>query len=91
MSAFSHPSEGRWAGIEPHCGRVCFPSDPWWNPAAEAQASDRSHRIGQLRRVFAYRLIAKDTVEGKVLELQKTPGNSVLAALDRETREMLLS
>jgi SNF2 family DNA or RNA helicase len=49
-----------------------FILDPWWNPAVEAQAIDRTHRIGQTRRVFAYRLIARDTVEEKILELQKT-------------------
>src|SRR5690349_12565081 len=45
--------------------------DPWWNPAEEAQAVDRTHRIGQERHVFAYRLIARDTVEERVLELQQ--------------------
>lgn len=49
-----------------------FLLDPWWNPAVEAQAIDRSHRIGQTREVFAYRLIAEDTVEEKVLALQDT-------------------
>lgn len=49
-----------------------FILDPWWNPAAEAQAIDRAHRIGQNRKVFAYKIIAKDTVEEKILELQKT-------------------
>ncbi len=44
--------------------------DPWWNPAVEAQAIDRSHRIGQQRTVFAYKLIARGTVEEKVLALQ---------------------
>ncbi|TFH24283.1 MAG: helicase SNF2 [Myxococcales bacterium] len=44
--------------------------DPWWNPAVEAQAVDRAHRIGQSRHVFAYRLIASDTVEEKIVELQ---------------------
>jgi superfamily II DNA or RNA helicase len=48
-----------------------FLLDPWWNPAVEAQAVDRSHRIGQTRPVFAYRLVAEDTVEEKVLELQQ--------------------
>lgn len=48
-----------------------FILDPWWNPAVEAQAVDRAHRIGQSRRVFAYRLIARDTVEEKILELQR--------------------
>lgn len=44
--------------------------DPWWNPAVEAQAVDRTHRLGQTRPVFAYRLIARDTVEEKILQLQ---------------------
>ncbi len=45
--------------------------DPWWNPAAEAQATDRAHRIGQTRTVTSIRIIAADTVEEKVLELQR--------------------
>ncbi len=45
--------------------------DPWWNPAVEQQAADRTHRIGQTRRVFVYRLIARDTVEEKILRLQE--------------------
>ena len=49
-----------------------FLLDPWWNPAVEAQAIDRAHRIGQSRHVFAYRLIARDTVEEKIAELQET-------------------
>jgi superfamily II DNA or RNA helicase len=44
--------------------------DPWWNPAAEAQAIDRTHRIGQTRKVFAYKMICRDTVEEKILQLQ---------------------
>ena len=44
--------------------------DPWWNPAVEAQAVDRAHRIGQTRPVFAYRLIARDTVEEKIVSMQ---------------------
>jgi superfamily II DNA or RNA helicase len=78
-----------------------FILDPWWNPAAEAQAVDRTHRIGQTRRVFAYRLIAKDTVEERVLELQQrkreladaiiTADNSVVRSLKREDLELLLS
>jgi len=45
--------------------------DPWWNPAAEQQAIDRAHRIGQTRKVFAYKMICKDTVEEKILQLQE--------------------
>jgi len=44
--------------------------DPWWNPAVEAQAIDRAHRIGQERQVFATRVVARDTIESKILELQ---------------------
>jgi SNF2 family DNA or RNA helicase len=44
--------------------------DPWWNPAAEAQATDRAHRIGQIRPVTVYRLLARGTVEEQVLRLQ---------------------
>ncbi len=78
-----------------------FLLDPWWNPAVEAQAVDRAHRIGQTRQVFAYRLIARDTVEEKVLELQKTKrdlaaaiisaDNSLIRNLRREDLELLLS
>ena len=46
--------------------------DPWWNPAVEDQASDRSHRIGQVRPVTIYRLIAKQTIEEKIIQLHKT-------------------
>ena len=44
--------------------------DPWWNPAVEAQATDRAHRIGQDKPVFVYKLIAKDTVEERIMQLQ---------------------
>jgi SNF2 family DNA or RNA helicase len=47
----------------------CFMLDPWWNPAAEAQAIDRTHRIGQTRRVMVYRMIATNTIEEKVVAL----------------------
>ncbi len=45
--------------------------DPWWNPAAEAQATDRAHRIGQTRPVTVYRLLTRGTVEEKVLRMQQ--------------------
>ncbi|HEX4925738.1 MAG TPA: DEAD/DEAH box helicase [Bdellovibrionales bacterium] len=48
-----------------------FILDPWWNPAVEQQAADRAHRIGQTKSVFVYRLVAKDTVEERVLRLQE--------------------
>lgn len=48
-----------------------FILDPWWNPAVEAQAIGRAHRMGQKQKVFAYRLVARGTVEEKILDLQK--------------------
>jgi len=45
--------------------------DPWWNPAVENQAIDRCYRIGQDKKVFAYRMICKDTIEEKILNLQE--------------------
>jgi superfamily II DNA or RNA helicase len=48
----------------------CILLDPWWNPAAEAQAVDRAHRIGQQRQVMVYRLVARDTIEEKVMALK---------------------
>jgi superfamily II DNA or RNA helicase len=88
-------------GLNLTAAEYVFLLDPWWNPAVEAQAIDRTHRIGQSRHVFAYRLISRDTVEEKVLALQKskreladaiiTADNSVLKGLDRKTLEVLLS
>ena len=75
--------------------------DPWWNPAVEAQAIDRAHRIGQSRNVFAYRLVARDTIEEKILLLQQdkraladaiiSEENSVLRQLTTEDLDLLLS
>ncbi|MGH2843482.1 MAG: DEAD/DEAH box helicase, partial [Solirubrobacteraceae bacterium] len=47
----------------------CFLLDPWWNPAVEAQAVDRAHRIGQTRQVMVYRLVSRGTIEQKVVAL----------------------
>jgi superfamily II DNA or RNA helicase len=88
-------------GLNLTAAEYVFLLDPWWNPAVEAQAVDRAHRIGQTRQVFAYRLIARDTVEEKVLQLQNTKrdlaasiisaDNSPLTNLQREDLELLLS
>jgi SNF2 family DNA or RNA helicase len=58
------------AGLNLTASDYVFILDPWWNPAVEAQAIDRAHRMGQKRPVFAYRLIAKDTVEEKIMQLK---------------------
>lgn len=59
-------------GLNLTSANYVFILDPWWNPASEAQAVDRTHRIGQNKKVFAYKVIAEDTVEEKILELQKS-------------------
>jgi len=58
--------------------------DPWWNPAVEAQAIDRSHRIGQTRTVNAYRLIAPGTVEEKIWDLQQRKAQTISDVLGEE-------
>lgn len=78
-----------------------FILDPWWNPAVEAQAIGRAHRMGQSQKVFAYRMIARGTVEEKILELQKTKkdlAESIISEdqdfmkkISREDLEQLLS
>ena len=59
--------------------------DPWWNPAVENQAIDRTHRIGQVNKVIAYRLLVKDSVEGKIRALQKTKAILAEDVLGEET------
>jgi superfamily II DNA or RNA helicase len=88
-------------GLNLTAAEYVFLLDPWWNPAVEAQAIDRAHRIGQKQQVFAYRLIARDTIEEKVLELQAgkrdlasaiiTEDQSILRNLTREDLELLLT
>jgi superfamily II DNA or RNA helicase len=60
----------------------CIMLDPWWNPATEAQAVDRVHRIGQTRNVMVYRLVAKDTIEEKVMALQARKAELFGSVLD---------
>ena len=88
-------------GLNLTAAEYVFILDPWWNPAVEAQAVDRAHRIGQMKQIFAYRLIARDSVEEKVLDLQQTKrglaaaiigaDNSLIRDLRREDLELLLS
>lgn len=58
-------------GLNLTAADTVFIFDPWWNTAAEAQATDRTHRIGQDRTVFTYRLIVRDSVEEKIVQLQQ--------------------
>jgi len=73
-------------GLNLTAAEYVFLLDPWWNPASEAQAIDRTHRIGQDKKVFAYRLIAKDTVEEKVLELQRSKRELAEAIISQDRR-----
>ncbi len=88
-------------GLNLTAAEYVFLLDPWWNPAVEAQAIDRAHRIGQTRNVFAYRLVARNTIEEKILQLQQTKRaladaiiseeNSILRQLTPEDLDLLLS
>ena len=60
----------------------CFLLDPWWNPATEEQAVDRTHRIGQQKKVMVYRLVARDTNEEKVMALKERKARLFSAVLD---------
>ncbi len=59
-----------------------FLLDPWWNPATEAQAVDRTHRIGQQRNVMVYRMIAKGTIEEKVMALKERKAKLFNSVMD---------
>ena len=65
--------------------------DPWWNPAAEAQASDRAHRIGQTRPVFVHKLICQDTIEERILEMQKNKAALVESLLTGRAEKLRLT
>jgi superfamily II DNA or RNA helicase len=60
----------------------CFLLDPWWNPATEAQAVDRVHRIGQTKKVMVYRLVAKETIEEKVMALKAKKAKLFASVMD---------
>lgn len=88
-------------GLNLTAAEYVFLLDPWWNPAVEAQAIDRAHRVGQTQNVFAYRLICKGTVEEKIAELQGKKrkladailqaDESLLKSMTKEDLEMLFS
>jgi len=68
-----------------------FLFDPWWNVAAENQAIDRAHRMGQKNKVFSYRLITRNTIEEKILKLQakkKKLFDSLIAADNASIKQM---
>ncbi|MHA7283601.1 DEAD/DEAH box helicase [Arthrobacter sp. TMS2-4] len=60
----------------------CFLLDPWWNPASEAQAVDRTHRIGQTKNVMVYRMVSKGTIEEKVMKLKEKKAKLFTSVMD---------
>ncbi|MEM7575961.1 MAG: DEAD/DEAH box helicase [Planctomycetota bacterium] len=101
LSTFLISLKAGGVGLNLTAAEYVFILDPWWNPAVEAQAIDRTHRIGQTKPVFAYRMICEDTVEQRILELQKRKRDladaivggeeNVLSSLTRDDLEQLLA
>ena len=88
------------SGLNLTAADYVFILDPWWNPAVEAQAVDRAHRIGQTKSVMAYRILCRDTVEDKIIKLQQskrdladaiiTADKSLISELSMDDLQMLL-
>jgi superfamily II DNA or RNA helicase len=77
-------------GLNLTAASYAFLYDPWWNPAVEAQAIDRTHRIGQVRPVMAYRLLAADSVEQKIRALQREKAALAAAVVQEESLAKVL-
>jgi len=98
VTAFLVSLKAGGTGLDLTAADTVFLLDPWWNPAAERQAIDRAHRMGQDKPVFAYRLIARGTVEERVAQLARSKGalledlfaSEGLGTLDRETLTALV-
>jgi SNF2 family DNA or RNA helicase len=100
ISAFLISLKAGGTGLNLTAADYVFILDPWWNPAVEAQAIGRAHRMGQTNKVIAYRMIARGTVEEKILVLQKTKKDlaesivsedgDFMKKLTKEDLEMLL-
>lgn len=100
ISAFLISLKAGGTGLNLTAADYVFILDPWWNPAVEAQAIGRAHRMGQTNKVIAYRMIARGTVEEKILDLQKTKKDlaesivsedgDFMKKLTKEDLEMLL-
>ncbi len=101
VSVFLLSLKAGGTGLNLTAADYVFLVDPWWNPAAEAQARDRTHRIGQANKVFSYKFISKDTIEEKIVQLQRrkegfakdiiTSENNILANLDLKDLGILFS
>ena len=100
ISAFLISLKAGGTGLNLTAADYVFILDPWWNPAVEAQAIGRAHRMGQTNKVIAYRMIVRGTVEENILDLQKTKKDlaesivsedgDFMKKLTKEDLEMLL-
>lgn len=84
LSVFLISLKAGGVGLNLTAADYVFILDPWWNPAVEAQAVDRAHRIGQTRPVIAYRLLARNTVEERVAQLQDKKRGLIAAVMGEE-------
>src|SRR3989338_2132233 len=71
LELFSISIKAGGLGLNLTAADYVFIVDPWWNPAVEMQAIDRTHRIGQDKNIIVYKMIVKDSIEEKILELQE--------------------
>ena len=67
---------------------MVFIFDPWWNKAAESQAIDRTHRIGQTKKVLAYKMITQGTIEEKILQLQEKKAELMNAIISSDAASL---
>lgn len=97
IDAFQHGEEHRvllltlktgGVGLNLTAADYVFLFDPWWNVAAETQAVDRVHRIGQKNSVFSYKLITRGTIEEKILQLQQAKSNLIRSVITSDTDQM---
>ena len=86
IAAFLISLKAGGVGLNLTAADYIFLLDPWWNPATEAQAIDRAYRIGQTSHVFACKVIAKDTIEEKVLQMQQNKRKLADSILDHENK-----
>jgi SNF2 family DNA or RNA helicase len=87
----SSASKPAAAGLNLTAADTVIHYDPWWNPAAEAQASDRAHRIGQTKPVFVHKLICEGTIEERIVEMQQKKAALVEGLLTGRTDKLQLT
>ncbi|GAA5146879.1 DEAD/DEAH box helicase [Prosthecobacter algae] len=91
VSVFLISLKAGGAGLNLTTADTVIHYDPWWNPAAEAQASDRAHRIGQTKPVFIHKLICQGTIEERIVEMQKSKAALIEGLLTGRTEKLRLT